>query len=561
MRPIYFLASLASVAGFASSPAEEPPSPSPISPPGSPSPSPISPPGSPSQPCVTNATTCVEPDATTSAPYGGFVVGASPLTYENGGHRRPTDPATQEEVRAVQTLLFGTSAVKSLDAADTLAAAPNGWSLIESALAEIGGVDPATIRGVAEIEECPNGTLGSAEAKLAYNELVSTAGAASAYEMTKADGKLRCNLVLWSVERVATIVPDREHVLAVDAAIEGGQTDYALKKIVAARLKGGTETVVDGIRWTNTISVAVDVTDTAAPVVVPDYLELYLAANRVMPTPTLADIDGAYLKAATMAIFGKYTTIHFATGSSIGAGASVKQFAQPYHWAHGDSALFYGNQSNSYLVQDWMRPLQETVLPIDFFTTVSAGTLMGPYPITVLYEIDAFGTTIPSPENTLVDSPAIGLAWYGRCLRFSAEDAAILRASIDTGFPGFGTDWATVTPIFSAAIAAAWGEEEITPSSHFYPGQLVTDADGLPRPKSAVNHKQDTGTYVNHATPTSYSSETITDPYTGASNLPPNTMDWSNGIFRDVRNNLDKMAPPTDANGEGIFKPNGKPKV
>ena len=58
-----------------------------------------------------------------------------------------------------------------------------------------------------------------------------------------------------------------------------------------------------------------------------------------MPTPTLADIDGAYLKAATMAIFGKYTTIHFATGSSIGAGASVKQFAQPYHWAHGDSAL------------------------------------------------------------------------------------------------------------------------------------------------------------------------------------------------------------------------------
>ena len=48
--------------------------------------------------------------------------------------------------------------------------------------------------------------------------------------------------------------------------------------------------------------------------------------------------------------------------------------------------------------------------------------------------------------------------------------------------------------------------------SGFYPGLLVTDADGLLRPKSAVEHKQEVGTYSPHATPTAFSEQARSRP-------------------------------------------------
>ena len=58
------------------------------------------------------------------------------MRYASGQRRRPTDPATPEEVQAALNLLFGpTGKIASLEEADALAANPRGWQPINAKLA------------------------------------------------------------------------------------------------------------------------------------------------------------------------------------------------------------------------------------------------------------------------------------------------------------------------------------------------------------------------------------------------------------------------------------------
>ena len=93
----------------------------------------------------------------------------------------------------------------------------------------------------------------------------------------------------------------------------------------------------NGAHWKSTVSIGVDVTDVTAPFVVPEYLETYLDGDRKVPSPSTADVDAGYMKAATMAIFNKPITIHTMPGPSLAS--DIKQFAQPYKWLYGDGRI------------------------------------------------------------------------------------------------------------------------------------------------------------------------------------------------------------------------------
>ncbi len=167
-------------------------------------------------------TFCTTDETPKSEPYAGFTAGASIYKYANGETRRPTDPATAEEIIAVQALLFGSSPATTLGAADALLPA---WAPITSALGAIGGIDPATVDSVSAFEDCPADALSAGDAGTTYQAMAAEDPAAAAAAVL-ANSTLRCNLQLWSIGRVATIVPDRDHVVAVDAAIDAGETGF-----------------------------------------------------------------------------------------------------------------------------------------------------------------------------------------------------------------------------------------------------------------------------------------------------------------------------------------------
>ena len=63
------------------------------------------------------------------------ISGTDVRLYVSGSHRRPTDPATPEEIDAALGLLYGPSGkISSLDEADELAANPLGWKAVNDEL-------------------------------------------------------------------------------------------------------------------------------------------------------------------------------------------------------------------------------------------------------------------------------------------------------------------------------------------------------------------------------------------------------------------------------------------
>ena len=69
--------------------------------------------------------------------------------YVSGAHRRPTDPATPQEIDAALGLLYGpTGKVHSLEEADALAANPQGWKAVNDVLEPQFRIFPEMIRQV-----------------------------------------------------------------------------------------------------------------------------------------------------------------------------------------------------------------------------------------------------------------------------------------------------------------------------------------------------------------------------------------------------------------------------
>ena len=77
------------------------------------------------------------------------------MRYTSGQRRRPTDPATPEEVGAALALLFGEQGVvHSLSEADELAARPHGWAAVNAQLPPEFRIFPESIKQVNRINGC-----------------------------------------------------------------------------------------------------------------------------------------------------------------------------------------------------------------------------------------------------------------------------------------------------------------------------------------------------------------------------------------------------------------------
>ena len=166
--------------------------------------------------------------------------------YRNGERRRPTDPATAQEVVAAQTLLFGSAPLTTLDAADALWRQPGGWAAAAAVLATAGGIDPASIVGVSKVG-AEAGDPSGAEARLAVLDKAKAVGfpAAHAWVQEEAQRPVRRALQWWKVHQIASAVPEREHVVAVEEAIEAGKADYPMVRLLHVRLAGGARAFTD----------------------------------------------------------------------------------------------------------------------------------------------------------------------------------------------------------------------------------------------------------------------------------------------------------------------------
>ncbi len=490
----------------------------------------------------------------------------NPRKYVSGGHRRPTDPATATEIDAALKLLFGAAPVSSFEEADDLANLEHGWKAIESALAEkMGGVDPININGIRDSKKliCSSSALSTSEAVQYFEELVSNSSFANAYEVFKNDDLKRCNLNWWSVRQTATIVPDREHVISVENAIDRGENDYDLRRIIAVRLEGGMIEHVEKDRWKQMISVAVDVTNITAPRVIPEFLETYKRhIGKELPARELDQLDQLYLMTASMALYEKTNTYHIVAYNSNLENQNgqvprrpAKMKSRPYAWKHGAESKVYGDTDDSYISSAQLVPVTKSYLPLDGFQIGGSGNFMGPYPLTMQMEVDEDSNIIPSVENTLHNSDAVGLCWFGRGLSFTEEEASAFLEAIDTNpqTAPFLSDFSSILDIVSTAINRAWKDDEIVRGSGIKPGMLVV-RNGRRVPKPVVLNPFDTPAFINHATPTTMKEyDDYRDPVT---QVPE-----PGGLYRDITQNADFMAPPIDDDGEPILEPNGKPAV
>ena len=160
--------------------------------------------------------------------------------YVNGEHRRPTDPATAQEISAAQALLFGSRPVLLLSEADTLRSNPLGWAAAEAVLAPAGGVDPASITHVGHmIPEPFDPSSAHAKEEFLAQARATDFPSAHAWLQQPSQRRLRRALRWWNVHQIASAVPEREHVIDVERAIEGGATDYAMRRLVHVKMSGG----------------------------------------------------------------------------------------------------------------------------------------------------------------------------------------------------------------------------------------------------------------------------------------------------------------------------------
>lgn len=479
--------------------------------------------------------------------------------YVNGQHRRPTDPATAEEIIAAQKLLFGARGqVTSLKAAADIAALPEGWAAATSALANVGGVDPAAISGVSQIPS-EAGDPTNAQAQKDFLDYAKVHGFNSAYAWLKetAQAPLRRNLRWWGINQIASATPDRKHVIAVEDAIEAGKKDYDMQRIIFVRMSGGQMALTEDNTklWGAELHIAVDVSDLKKPFIVPDRIEVYSRLNSAPgpPASPVENMDQLYLKTVAMALYGNDHTGAFRklvltyNGSpnnrNGGSAGGSKAMAMPFEWLDGDKAEIIGKKSDEHLYVAALGELAPSVVPWDGHQ-ISAGTFMFPPPLTMVYGVHNNGTRKqPDARNTLPNTNVGALTFFGRGLTFSAADAQSLHAAVNVD-DLTKSDFATIAAIAARSIAQAWGSDEASPGSKFRPGVLAKRSDGISIPAVVLKHSYDVPTYVNHATSKALDG-LLLDP---------------KAKHRDARDNLDHMAPPEDAKGTPLYKPNGKPR-
>ena len=160
--------------------------------------------------------------------------------YVNGEHRRPTDPATAQEISAAQTLLFGSRSLLTLSEADDLRANPLGWAAAEAVLAPSGRVDPASVVHVGHIIPEPfDPTNAHAKEEFLAQAKATDFPSAQAWLQQPAQRRVRRALRWWHVHQIASAVPEREHVVEVERAIEAGASDYPMRRLVHVKMSGG----------------------------------------------------------------------------------------------------------------------------------------------------------------------------------------------------------------------------------------------------------------------------------------------------------------------------------
>eukprot|EP00927_Polykrikos_kofoidii_P055943 TRINITY_DN50125_c0_g1_i1.p1 TRINITY_DN50125_c0_g1~~TRINITY_DN50125_c0_g1_i1.p1 ORF type:complete len:1234 (+),score=177.22 TRINITY_DN50125_c0_g1_i1:63-3764(+) len=506
------------------------------------------------------------PDLPTDDPklggHEGFAVDPSNYRlYKNGQHRRPTDPATAEEIRAAQGLLFGQAGqVTTLALADTLASDPKGWASAQDALQEIGGMDPAAIGEVSHIAK-QNGDPSGGEAYEQFLAYARTHGFDAAHRWLKGQAPLRRNLRWWSVHRTASATPDREHVIAVENAIEAGEKDYDMRRLIHVRMSGGAMAYTDDNTklWGSELHIAVDVSDLVQPFIAADRIEVYASllsdSKRNPGTAPLSATDLSYLKAVVHAIYGPSHSgeqrnlkgiyngdPHNTNGG--GAATESRTWSRPFEWLDGEKARSFGYASDEFLFTAQTTELSPSTVPLDGHGT-QAGTFMFPVPFSMTYATKNGGAvTGTDPRNTLPESNVGALCFYGRGLTFSETDAstfATIAAQIEARSDANLT---ALADIVARAIETAWGEDEASPGSGFRPGRLARrPRDGAMVPAIVLKHSYDLPTYVNHAT-----SAALEGKLMGGMK------------HRDARDNADEFAPPEDAEGKPLYAPNGKPR-
>uniref|UniRef100_A0A7S4SWI7 Amine oxidase n=1 Tax=Alexandrium monilatum TaxID=311494 RepID=A0A7S4SWI7_9DINO len=503
--------------------------------------------------------------------------------YRNGHHRRPTDPPTREEIVMVQKFLFGPGPVSSTAEADALFAT-EPWQTLRPGLAAsgVGGIHPATISGIVDPGvACPplDGPT--------YDEYVGLIGVDRAFAALLNCSRLRCHSRhLWHAREIGVEVPDRQHVLDVEAAIESGKEKYRMSRILSVRMTGGyhkkTYKGKDYTKWGSEVFIAVDVANPKALRVVPKYVDVYEKAldYKVKP-PTTAPLDNssaAILRTATSAMYLDYQTMgttlglpsnylpqyNGRPGDFVGTPVTyIMKFARPFEHRYGSHAYTYGQGAKEWIMSAELGNIRYEAFPIDGHA-VSSGTIIGQMPLTFIYAINSTGGYV-NPEQTLPSftgghAESAAMTWYGRGMTFNHTGGSNLlaAAAAHMGIDVAGTPlaplkkdrnaamYAEVVEILAEAIWRAWGDDEAIPGTGFRPGALARARKHgrvVNIPADALKHSFDVPTFNNHATAPGFNSD-------GSPFLPP-------GRTRDARSNPPWMAPPLDANGEPQYSANG----
>lgn len=537
-------------------------------------------------------------EAETHAPQphlsGGYDVDpANFRKYRNGGHRRPTDPPAKQEILKLQEFLFGSEPFKRLKALDRELFKRGPWKKLAPAFLEagIGVLHPATIQGVLDPSvECPRASGSCKRCDGTYEECVNKFGVREASQFMSKCPNLQCKSKdLWQAGEVGVEVPDRQHVLDVEAAIEAGKKKYPMRRILSVRLRGGYHSTTSGkegdsTKWGSEVFVAVDVADLNDCREVAQDLDVYeVALDYGVKPPAKAPLDSvssAYLETATSALYLEYETM----GTTMGLPANylpvyngnmgdfegvplsyVMKFAQPFAHKHGRKAYIYGKDAKEWIMSAELANLRSESFPIDGHA-ISSGTLLGQMPLNFLYAINTTGGRV-NPEQTLpgldgAPVPSAAMTWYGRGLTFNTTGGLnfLAASAAHMGIGVAGTPlapyekeknaamYAEVAGIVAGAISDAWGNDEAVPGTGFRPGKLVRakkHGSSVRIPADVVKHSFDVPAFVNHATPEAFRTK-------GSPFLPP-------GSTRDARDNAPYMAPPRGEDGEPQYAANGPP--
>eukprot|EP00928_Gymnodinium_smaydae_P061321 TRINITY_DN45423_c0_g1_i1.p1 TRINITY_DN45423_c0_g1~~TRINITY_DN45423_c0_g1_i1.p1 ORF type:complete len:1144 (-),score=245.48 TRINITY_DN45423_c0_g1_i1:235-3666(-) len=503
--------------------------------------------------------------------------------YVSGEHRRPTDPPTRAEIVLLQQFLFGSEPFDSVSAADDLFNCQK-WKEVNRKLSKagIGGMHPGTIRSVLDEPAC------TSDSGVSYEELVDEYGVDQAFEkLVESSDNICKNKNLWNAREVGVEVPDRQHIIDVETAIEEGISDYPMRRILSVRLEGGYHGKSRGkggdyTKWGSTVYIAVDVADPANLSVTGQYVEVYEKAidyGIKPPSPKpLDDSSAAILQTAMSAFYLSYAEMGTNNGLPFnylpkyngdvsdfdGVPLTyVMKYAIPFEHKYKKRAYVYGEGAKQWIMSAELTNFRSEDMPIDGHG-LSAGTLIANMPLTFLYVINETGDYV-NPEQTLPSffggkAESAAMTWYGRGLIFNetgginllAAAAAHMKVDVSgTPLEPWKKEvnelmYAEVASIVSEAIRDAWGNEEAIKGTGFRPGKLVKKTmagSKVKVPADTITHDFKTPSFNNHAT---------SEAFVGNPFLPP-------GSTRDARNNPDSMAPPTDANGVPEYAPNGPP--